>query len=440
LEQWVSDIRSTWQVIACSLGVAFIIGFVYMVLMRYCSGVLTWVAILAFIGGLAVLGWRFYEKGQETQTTTDATGDSSSSSNGSKTYTTEKIIAYVCWGVAGLTFLAVLCLFSRIRLAIAIMKAAADYVKDTPSAFIVPPLTFLSVMTFFGFWGVAVVYLISSGDPSQIKSTPFGTFTFDKTLKRLLIYELFGLLWFNAFVIASCQFVIASSVSLWYFSQGTGQGASKTIRTSIWRLLRYHLDSIAFGSLIIAIIQMIRIVLAYMQAQAQKLAGKQGKAIQFALSCLQCYVACFERFIKFLNKNAYIQIALTGKSFCGAAKDAFFLILRNPLRFGMVAGIGGIFVFFGKVFVAAITALIGFFVITKWTRFSDNLYSPFIPTALMFIFAYCIGAIFMTVYGLAADTILACFVTDEELSKKKNAPARHCPSTLRDFIDHNKKV
>jgi len=185
---------------------------------------------------------------------------------------------------------------------------------------------------------------------------------------------------------------------------------------------------------------MIRIVLAYMQAQAQKLAGKQGKAIQFALSCLQCYVACFERFIKFLNKNAYIQIALTGKSFCGAAKDAFFLILRNPLRFGLVSGIGGIFVFFGKVFVAAITALIGFLVITKWSRYSDSLYSPFIPTILMFVFAYCIGAIFMTVYGLAADTILACFVTDEELSKKKNAPARHCPSTLRDFIDHNKKV
>jgi hypothetical protein len=58
-------------------------------------------------------------------------------------------------------------------------------------------------------------------------------------------------------------------------------------------------------------------------------------------------MACFERFIKFLNKNAYIQIALTGKSFCYAAKDAFWLIIRNPGKFGLVATLGGIFILIG---------------------------------------------------------------------------------------------
>jgi choline transporter-like protein 2/4/5 len=184
---------------------------------------------------------------------------------------------------------------------------------------------------------------------------------------------------------------------------------------------------------------MIRLILAYFQAQAKKLQGKEGKMVRFALGCLQCYVACFERFVKFLNKNAYIQIALTGKSFCFAAKDAFFLILRNPIRFGVVSGIGSIFVLFGKVFIASITALGAFLVITRVERFSEEIYSPFFPTLVVFIFAYGVGAIFMTVYGLAADTILACFVVDEELSKKKNAPPRHCPESLKSFIDKNKK-
>lgn len=438
LEQWVSDLRTTWPVIAVSLGVAFVLGLVYMILLRFCSGILTWGAILAFIVGTAILGWRFYKYGKDREDESDSTS-SGSTGSGKQTYNSQKIIGYVLWGVAAFTVLAVLCLFSRIRLAIAIMKAASDYVRSTLTVFILPPTTVFVLLLFYVYWAIAAVYLVSSGDPSQISGTPFGTFEFDKTLKRLLIYHLFGLLWFNAFVIACTQFVIASSVCLWYFSQGTGQGASGTIRKSIYRLIRYHLGSIAFGSLILAIIQMIRLILAYLQAQAKKMQGKQGKMISLALGCLQCYVACFERFIKFLNKNAYIQIALTGKNFCFSAKEAFFLILRNPIRFGVVNGIGTIFILFGKVFVASLTALAAFLVITRWDKYSDKIYSPFFPTVVVFIFAYGIAAVFMSVYGLAADTILACFVVDEELSKKKNAPPRHCPESLKSFIDRNKK-
>lgn len=440
LEQWISDIRETWPVIAISIAVAFVIGFAYMVLLRYCSGVLTWFAILAFIAGTAILGWRFYESAKKLESATEsvASGNDSDSST-SKTVLMQKIIAYICWGVAGFTFLAVLCLFNRIRLAIAVMKAAADYVKDTPSVFLVPPITVAILLIFYAFWSSAAIFLVSSGDATQIQGTALGTFTYNKTLKRLMIYHLFALLWVNAFIIAATQFVLASSTALWYFSQGTGQANKATLRTSVKRLFRYHFGSIAFGSLILAIIQFIRLVLAYIQAQSKKLEGKDGKIIKYTLACLSCYLLCFEKIIKFLNKNAYIQIALSGKSFWGATKDAFHLIVHNPLRLGVVSSIGSIFVLFGKVFIAAITALIAFLVLTNWDRYSEQIYSPFIPTLMVFIFAYAVGAVFMTVYGLAADAILACFIVDEQINKQKNAPPRHCPKTLRDFLDEHRK-
>lgn len=441
LEQWISDIRETWPVIAISIAVAFVIGFIYMVLLRYCSGVLTWFAILAFIAGTAILGWRFYENAKKLELAAQSIedGDNSDSST-SKTILMEKIIAYICWGVAGFTFLAVLCLFNRIRLAIAIMKAAADYVKDTPSVFLVPPVTVVILLIFYAFWSSAAVFLVSSGDATQISGTAFGTFTFDERLKRLLIYHLFALLWVNAFIIAATQFVLASSTAIWYFSQGTGQRNNASIRTSVKRFFKYHFGSIAFGSLILAIIQFIRLVLAYIQAKSKKLEGKNSKMIQCAFACISYCLLCFEKFIKFLNKNAYIQIALSGKSFCGATRDAFHLIVHNPLRLGVVSSIGGVFVLFGKIFIAAITALIAFLVLTNWDRYSSQIYSPFIPTLLVFIFAYAVGAVFMTVYGLAADAILACFITDEQINKQKNAPPRHCPPSLRSFIDeHGKK-
>jgi len=161
--------------------------------------------------------------------------------------------------------------------------------------------------------------------------------------------------------------------------------------------------------------------------------------VQYLLSCLQCYLACFERFIKFLNKNAYIQIALSGKNFCLAAKDAFFIILKNPLRFGVVSSIGGVFILVGKLFISGLTTLGAYLYITESDNYSDSVYSPFIPTLMVFLFSYAIAAAFMTIYGLASDAILGCFILDEELQKKKNAPARHCPESLKVFIEKNKK-
>lgn len=56
-----------------------------------------------------------------------------------------------------------------------------------------------------------------------------------------------------------------------------------------------------------------------------------------------CCVSCFERFVKFINTNAFTLVAMTSKNFCSAAEEAFFLMLRNPARFAIAGGIGGIF-------------------------------------------------------------------------------------------------
>lgn len=46
----------------------------------------------------------------------------------------------------------------------------------------------------------------------------------------------------------------------------------------------------------------------------------------------------------------------------------------------------------------------------------------------MFVLNYTIGCLFMSVYSMAIDAILHCFILDEELSKKFAASgARHSP-------------
>lgn len=91
----------------------------------------------------------------------------------------------------------------------------------------------------------------------------------------------------------------------------------------------YHLGTIAFGSLILAICRLIRVILEYINHKLKKYDNAFVKAV---MCCLRCFFWCLEKFIKFINKNAYIMCAIHGKNFCRSAKDAFNLLMRNVVR------------------------------------------------------------------------------------------------------------
>lgn len=115
------------------------------------------------------------------------------------------------------------------------------------------------------------------------------------------------------------------AVSKWYFSRDKSSIGSVTVITSIATSMIYHSGTAAFGALLIAIIKMIRSFIAYLQRKAEEMNSSIAKAV---LCCCQCCFFCLEKCMRFLNKNAYIQTAIFGSSFCTSAREAFFLILR----------------------------------------------------------------------------------------------------------------
>lgn len=53
---------------------------------------------------------------------------------------------------------------------------------------------------------------------------------------------------------------------------------------------------------------------------------------------------------------------------------------------------------------------------------------------------YIIGVLFMSVYGMAADTVLQCYLVDEEVSKGiGHGGPQHCPQSLHDFVNERVK-
>ena len=77
---------------------------------------------------------------------------------------------------------------------------------------------------------------------------------------------------------------------------------------------------------------MIRLMLEYVEEKLKQY-HQDNPLVKAMLCCCKCCFWCLEKFMKFINRNAYIMTAVYGKNFCWSAKEAFSLLLRNIARY-----------------------------------------------------------------------------------------------------------
>ncbi|CAG5121002.1 unnamed protein product [Candidula unifasciata] len=172
------------------------------------------------------------------------------------------------------------------------------------------------------------------------------------------IFMLFMLLWVLNFIVALGQTTLAGAFSSYYWAWEKPKDIPLfPVLASLHRALRYHLGSLAFGSLIIAVVQLVRVVLEYLE---YKLKDAENKVAKFLIRCLKCCFWCLEKFLKFLNKNAYIMIAIHGRNFCLSAKDAFMLIMRNIVRVTVLDKLTDFLLFLSKALVTGAVFTLAF--------------------------------------------------------------------------------
>ncbi|KAL7548947.1 hypothetical protein ACHAWF_012218 [Thalassiosira exigua] len=353
--------------------------------------------------------------------------------------------SYVLYGLAGLWFCIILYLRKRIVLAIACVREAAKAISSMPVITLFPVLQVLGLLAFTAVWGVqgnsASCYCPAS---NATFSTPVETLESENGLcdegcivhKELLysrntkyagLYLLFSWFWTSQFIVAVGQIVVALAISLWYFSRNRNLVANATFFRAFFLVSVYHLGTAAFGSLIIAIVKTIRAILTYIQKKAAK--SKLRIAVVI-LSVLKCLLWCVEKCLKFINKQAYIQTAIFGYSFCKAARMGFFLILRNALRISAVSVVSQIVLFIGKLFITVASSVAGYYYLE--IHFGDELNYLMVPTLLIAFFAYAVSEAFSEVFGMAISTVLQCFVADEEMFDEDD---RFAPGSLAKCIE-----
>jgi hypothetical protein len=246
-----------------------------------------------------------------------------------------------------------------------------------------------------------------------------------KDLQTLLLaYHLFGLLWVNQFLQGVTMVTIAGAVCQYYWTRPNGVGerdlGSYPVASALFRTCRFHLGSIAFGSLIIAIVQFIRICLEYLDKQTRNI-QEANKLVKVVMKMVKCCMWCFEKVLKYITRSAYICIAMKGGSFCFACRDAFMLLLRNFKKIAVVDAIAFFILTLAKLSITCTCTIMTYMVLNSdmgehfYDEAPNSLMLPIICTAFV---SYFVGSTFTSVFGLAIDAILLCFCYDSEKNSK----------------------
>uniref|UniRef100_A0A7N8YG28 Choline transporter-like protein n=1 Tax=Mastacembelus armatus TaxID=205130 RepID=A0A7N8YG28_9TELE len=451
------DYANSWYWILIGLLITMAASLVFILLLRYTAGALLWIIIFGVITAVAYGIWHCYseyralsKKSGANMTISDISIHTDFSIYLQLSQTWFIFMISLCV-IEAIIVLILIFLRTRLCIAVALLKEGSKAISYIMSTLFYPIITFLLLAICITYWAMTAVFLASSGN-AVYKVTPsddncmyanltcnpktfnqtnitkvcpgsqclFAFYGGESVYHRYIIVlhlcNLFVFLWLVNFTIALGQCTLAGSFASYYWALNKPDDIPACpLYASFSRAIRYHTGSLAFGSLILAMVQMVRIVLEYMD---HKLKGSQNACARYFLCCLKCCFWCLEHFIKFINRNAYIMIAIYGKNFCTSSKDAFFLLMRNVIRVAVLDKVTDFLLFLGKLLISGSVGVLAFMFFTKKIPViqeevpSLNYY--WVPLVTVIFGSYMIAHGFFNVFAMCVDTLFLCFCEDLE--------------------------
>ncbi|XP_022659389.1 CTL-like protein 2 isoform X2 [Varroa destructor] len=389
------DVTDAYPVILGLLGVALLIAFVWTLLMRFFASVIVWTSFYNFLivfGGLAVFtGHKAY-----TLRLIDPKSDINFETLNDLNYLKSR---WYIWagisGVLGLLFLLMLVLLvflrKRVQIAIALIKQASRAIASLPTLVVFPVFPYI-------LQAAGLALLVALGLQYTMKTT------------RSLHASTTSRTWIMLTMEPQCMAVVSS----------------------IGVIVRYHLGTLALGSLVITILGLVKAAVEKFQHKARKV--NSSSCMKTLLRCCVCCLWLLTKSLIYVNKNAYIMVAMYGKSFCYSASKTFNLIVSNILRALIVTKVTNFIIFIAKVTTTISISAITFFILHREDiRSGLELKEPkyiAAPVAAVALSSYVLISCFFNVYNNVIDTLFLCFLEDTNQNDGSRERPYRMPSEL----------
>ncbi|RKP01224.1 hypothetical protein CXG81DRAFT_12276 [Caulochytrium protostelioides] len=438
---------SLWIIVACS-GIALALGMIVLLLVQWFGAITIWTGMIAGLvtlwglgGFLAYNYYLVYEMGQAMiQTGFEPIN--------TLVYNKNLLLACAIFLTASAAILTLVTLLVRkhINLAMTLMGVAARALRAVPFIVFFPLLKYLALMALV-VWCVWVFALLSSSGTviaaelsatisAQTETIPGHAFQVNAGYGWFQLYYVFGFLWTYNWIIAISQTTMAGVMSSWYFARDKSLYQTRLpVMRSLATVLWYHLGSLAFGSLIIALFELMLYLLGVLQHKLEK---SQLWIASVVVRCIKCCCGLLTSIVKLFSKNAYIEIAIYGYGFVKAARVASSLIVRNMIHLSVLTTVSGFVIFLCKLMIACGTTVAGLGLLMHyngqqpWSNYA-------VPLVVIFIVSYVIASAFLAIYAITLSTVFLCFCEDCERNDGSPARPYFMPEALLRYVPAKKQ-
>lgn len=203
----------------------------------------------------------------------------------------------------------------------------------------------------------------------------------------------------------------------WYFLNHTNAMPERPMMGSLKRTFTTSFGSVAFGSLIVAIIQTLK-ALANFRLNHNNQGGDCANIVMCVVAGIaRCILSCLEAIAMYINHYAFVIVATYGKSYIDSGKTALNMFMRtgflNLLNDNMLDRL--------EFAVCTLNALIIMFCSAGFTLWMglENKYIGLVA-ACCFFSAFLITSLIMQTLESAAATIYVCFAEDSAALARTN--------------------
>ena len=468
--RYVSDLSTAWVVVlVAGVVVSVILSYFWLMMLRLFAGLMAWTAIIfANLASIALTVLFYMKAGIFTADELDAFMGTDFSDDIPDEFDASKsnkdtllIFAILATIFTVLVLLATAFMIRKIKIALRVIEVGRKAVSQHMTVMFYPlTLPFVFGVLFIAFWVFGIVHIFSMGDVKQRACTIDSTeeqfmglgsnpscgyteacqcgyeVTWDNAMKYNGIYFLFGLLWVLQFNNGFTTMVVSGVVAPFYWNRGEpgkNKGAvMKAFRTTFW----YHQGTIALGSFIIALIQLIRLMMKIVEARLSAMKKRGSKLVDYCMCCVNCCLWCLQKCVNFITHNAFIMAAIEGKGFFSSATRAGNLILGNAFSSAAVQIIGDSILAICKLSVVLGAGVAAFAILENPSYFhgDQKVSSPLVPVIASMIISYMLANKFFAVIETSIDTMFLSFCLDCSMHGGK---AEFAPPALRTLVNHD---
>ncbi|MCJ1255487.1 putative choline transporter, neither null mutation nor overexpression affects choline transport [Lignoscripta atroalba] len=316
----------------------------------------------------------------------------------------------------------VICFISwipRIPFSVLMLQTTMDVAKHHGHVFLVSAIGGFVAFAFGAWFSITLVAIYVKYEPNSRGSNPAcssgsGGGCSSAKVIGLIVFITFAGYWISEWIKNTVHSTVAGVYGSWFFCSGKPGGMPKGATSGAFRrAMTYSFGSISLGSLVVALINMVRQAVSI----AQRTEAQDGNIVgSIAFCILGCFIGLIEWAVRFINRYAFSHIALYGKAYIPAAKDTWTMMKNRGIDALINDCLISPVLTMGSTFVAYLCAFLAYL----YLQFTDPGYnSTGSFTAVIMAFAFLIGLqvcqIFMTPIGSGVDTFFVAAAWDPDV-------------------------